>query len=205
MLPVIDKPAIQYVVEEAVARRHRRHPHHHQPRQARASRTTSTGPRARAPARPARARTTSSTRCGPLAELADFHYVRQGEPLGLGHAVSVARRPRRRRAVRGAAAPTTSWSTAARCSSAMIATHERARPLGGGAQEVPREEISPTAAPPPSRPRPTRLVASSASVEKPKPADAPVEPGRHGPLRVHARDLRRTSTRSSPATAARSS
>ena len=27
-----------------------------------------------------------------LAELADIHYVRQGEPLGLGHAVSVARK-----------------------------------------------------------------------------------------------------------------
>ncbi len=27
-----------------------------------------------------------------LADLADFHYVRQGEPLGLGHAVSVARK-----------------------------------------------------------------------------------------------------------------
>ena len=26
-----------------------------------------------------------------LADLADIHYVRQGEPLGLGHAVSVAR------------------------------------------------------------------------------------------------------------------
>src|SRR5690606_1718663 len=27
-----------------------------------------------------------------LAEMADIHYVRQGEPLGLGHAVSVARK-----------------------------------------------------------------------------------------------------------------
>ena len=27
-----------------------------------------------------------------IAELADIHYVRQGEPLGLGHAVSVARK-----------------------------------------------------------------------------------------------------------------
>jgi hypothetical protein len=32
MLPVVDKPAIQYVVEEAVRRRDRRHPHHHRPR-----------------------------------------------------------------------------------------------------------------------------------------------------------------------------
>ena len=34
MLPVVDKPAIQYVVEEAVAAGHRRHPHHHRPQQA---------------------------------------------------------------------------------------------------------------------------------------------------------------------------
>ena len=27
-----------------------------------------------------------------IAELADIHYVRQGEPLGLGHAVAVARK-----------------------------------------------------------------------------------------------------------------
>ena len=27
-----------------------------------------------------------------LADLADIHYVRQGEPLGLGHAVSIARK-----------------------------------------------------------------------------------------------------------------
>ena len=92
MLPVVDKPAIQYVVEEAVRGRHRRHPHHHRPRQA----------QPRGPLRPAtsssstssrrRASTTSSTRCAGLAELADIHYVRQGEPLGLGHAVSVARK-----------------------------------------------------------------------------------------------------------------
>ena len=34
MLPIVDKPSIQYVVEEAVAGRARRHPHHHRPRQA---------------------------------------------------------------------------------------------------------------------------------------------------------------------------
>ena len=34
MLPVVDKPAIQYVVEEAVRAGIRRHPDHHRPRQA---------------------------------------------------------------------------------------------------------------------------------------------------------------------------
>ncbi len=92
MLPVVDKPAIQYVVEEAVARRHRRHPHHHRPRQA----------QPRGPLRPrasssstssaARASTTLLAEVRELTDLADIHYVRQGEPLGLGHAVSVARK-----------------------------------------------------------------------------------------------------------------
>ena len=34
MLPVVDKPSIQYVVEEAVRRRAHRHPRHHRPGQA---------------------------------------------------------------------------------------------------------------------------------------------------------------------------
>ena len=42
MLPIVDKPAIQYIVEEAVKSRHRGHPDHHQPRQNDRWRTTST-------------------------------------------------------------------------------------------------------------------------------------------------------------------
>src|ERR1700694_6020630 len=90
MLTLVDKPAIQYVVEEAVA----------------AGITdilivTGRGKRSiedhfdRAPELE-----DALTRAGrddlrrvvvELAELAEFHFVRQGEPLGLGHAVGTAR------------------------------------------------------------------------------------------------------------------
>ncbi len=91
MLPVVDKPAIQYVVEEAVTAgiddiliitgRNKRSLEDHFDRnfeleyQLRAK-----GKRA------------DLTGVVELAELADIHFVRQGEPLGLGHAVSVARK-----------------------------------------------------------------------------------------------------------------
>ena len=91
MLPVVDKPAIQYVVEEAVQ----------------AGLTdiliiTGRGKRAdRGPLRPqlrARALPRAATGKHDLlkevqfaSDLADIHYIRQRDPLGLGHAVSVAR------------------------------------------------------------------------------------------------------------------
>src|SRR5215211_5855312 len=55
MLPVVDKPAIQYVLQE-------------------------------------KGKHADFDQVVDIAELADIHYVRQGEPLGLGHAVSVARK-----------------------------------------------------------------------------------------------------------------
>ena len=91
MLPVVDKPAIQYVVEEAVAAgcddiliitgRSKRSIEDHFDRQFeleyhldKAGKIDQLG------------------EVVELAELADIHYVRQGEPLGLGHAVSVAQK-----------------------------------------------------------------------------------------------------------------
>ena len=51
-----------------------------------------------------------------------------------------------------------------------------------------------------------RLRARCSSiVEKPEPDGRAVQPGRHGPLRVHPRDLRRARPAPSPASAARSS
>jgi UTP--glucose-1-phosphate uridylyltransferase len=91
MLPVVDKPAIQYVVEEAVAAgiddvlfitgRSKRPLEDHFDRnieleQALADKGDT-----------ARLRTITES-----AELAHIHYVRQGDPLGLGHAVLVAER-----------------------------------------------------------------------------------------------------------------
>lgn len=91
MLPVVDKPAIQYVVEEAVAAgiddiliitsRSKRSIEDHFDRQFELEHhLDSAGKHAKL------------TEVVDLASMADIHFVRQGEPLGLGHAVSVARK-----------------------------------------------------------------------------------------------------------------
>ncbi len=91
MLPVVDKPAIQYVVEEAVRAgiddiliitgRGKRSIEDHFDRQFELEYFLENK---------GKDRLLNTVR--DLAELADIHYVRQGEPLGLGHAVSVARK-----------------------------------------------------------------------------------------------------------------
>ncbi len=91
MLPVVDKPAIQYVVEEAVAAgiddiliitgRGKRSLEDHFDRNFELEYYLAE-----------RNKQDQLDEVQHLAELADIHYVRQGEPLGLGHAVSVARK-----------------------------------------------------------------------------------------------------------------
>ena len=91
MLPVVDKPAIQYVVEEAVAAgiddiliitsRSKRSMEDHFDRQFELEHhLDSTG------------KHQALTEVVDIASLADIHFVRQSSPLGLGHAVSVARK-----------------------------------------------------------------------------------------------------------------
>ena len=91
MLPVVDKPAIQYVVEEAVASgledvlmitgrsKHSLSDHF------------DGAPELEA-ALEAKGDTARLERVRKSSALGDIHYVRQGEPLGLGHAVLRARR-----------------------------------------------------------------------------------------------------------------
>jgi len=91
MLPVIDKPAIQYVVEEAVrcgiddiliiTGRGKRSLEDHFDRNVELEAFLAS-----------RGKTDLLHESRSLAEMAEIHYVRQGEPLGLGHAVSVARK-----------------------------------------------------------------------------------------------------------------
>src|SRR6476646_2932937 len=91
MLPVVDKPAIQYVVEEAVAAgiddiliitgRNKRTLEDHFDRNFELEHQLRE-----------KGKTGDLAEVVELAELADIHFVRQGEPLGLGHAVSVARK-----------------------------------------------------------------------------------------------------------------
>ena len=86
MLPVVDKPAIQYVVEEAVAAgltdvlmitgRNKNALENHFDRVAELEATLERkGDHAKL------------EKVNESTELADMHYVRQGDPLGLGHAV----------------------------------------------------------------------------------------------------------------------
>jgi UTP--glucose-1-phosphate uridylyltransferase len=91
MLPVVDKPAIQYVVEEAVRAgiddiliitgRGKRSLEDHFDRSIELEVSLE-----------ASGKHDRLAEMRELAELADIHYVRQGEALGLGHAVSVARK-----------------------------------------------------------------------------------------------------------------
>lgn len=89
MLPVVDKPAIQYVVEEAVSSglshvlmitgRHKNALENHFDRAVELENLL--------------IEKGDKDRLGVVAEatgLADLHYVRQGDPLGLGHAISKA-------------------------------------------------------------------------------------------------------------------
>lgn len=90
MIPLIDKPAIQYVVEEAVrcgitdivvvTGRNKSSMEDHFDRSFELERHLE-----------AKGKTDALAEMVAIAELADVHWVRQGEPLGLGHAVSVAR------------------------------------------------------------------------------------------------------------------
>lgn len=91
MLPVVDKPAIQYVVEEAVragiddiliiTSGNKRSIEDHFDRQVELESFLRQ-----------KGKDEYLSQVVNIAELADIHYVRQGEPLGLGHAVSVARK-----------------------------------------------------------------------------------------------------------------
>ena len=90
MLPVVDKPAIQYVVEEAVRSglrdiliitgRGKRSVEDHFDRSFELEHYLE-----------AAGKSDLLGEMRQIADMADIHYVRQGEPRGLGHAVAVAR------------------------------------------------------------------------------------------------------------------
>lgn len=90
MLPVVDKPAIQYIVEEAVAAglqhvlfvtgRNKNSLENHFDRAVEIESTLL-----------GNGDLDKLRRVQKASELADIHYVRQGDPKGLGHAISKAR------------------------------------------------------------------------------------------------------------------
>jgi len=170
MLPVGDKPAIQYVVEEAVRAgirdiliitgRGKRSLEDHFDRSFELE-----------------AELASKDKCDLLdevraiADMADIHYVRQGEPRGLGHAVGVARQ-------HVGSEPFVVMlgddimHDESRVLEDMLAIYERYGRSVVALKEVARHEVSSYGC---ARPEPVEegLVRLLGLVEKPEPEDAP--------------------------------
>ncbi len=170
MLPVVDKPAIQYVVEEAVAAgiddiliitgRSKRAIEDHFDRQFELEYFLDEAGKKEA-----------LTEIVDIAELADIHYVRQGAPLGLGHAVSVARKHVGDNAFVVMLGDDIMVDEA-RLLSGMIDTHNQYGRSVVALKEVPDDEISTYGCARPERVS-DELVRILDIVEKPRPEDAP--------------------------------
>ncbi|HJR24507.1 MAG TPA: UTP--glucose-1-phosphate uridylyltransferase GalU [Acidimicrobiales bacterium] len=170
MIPVVDKPAIQYVVEEAVrsgiddiliitGRNKHSLEDHFDRRMELEHELASKG------------KHDLLTDVRELADMADIHYVRQGEPLGLGHAVSVARKHVGREpfVVMLGDDIMDEHSTVL---SEMIATHERTGSSVIACKEFPPEQISAYGCVS-FEPAGDRLLKVTGLVEKPKAEAAP--------------------------------
>jgi UTP--glucose-1-phosphate uridylyltransferase len=170
MLPVVDKPAIQYVVEEAVAAgiddiliitgRGKRSIEDHFDRQFELEYFLQE-----------KGKHADFDQVVDIAELADIHYVRQGEPLGLGHAVSVARKHVGDQPFVVMLGDEFMASDSPLLPG-MIETHVQFGRSVIALQEVPIEEISRYGCVSPEH-LGDQLVRILDLVEKPQPADAP--------------------------------
>ena len=170
MLPVVDKPAIQYVVEEAVRSgiddiliitgRDKRSLEDHFDRRIELEVELET-----------KGKHDLLTDVRELSDLADIHYVRQGEPLGLGHAVSVARKHVGQEpfVVMLGDDIMDEHSTVL---AEMIATHEATGASVVACKEFPPEQISAYGCVS-YEPAGDRLLNITGIVEKPAPEDAP--------------------------------
>jgi UTP--glucose-1-phosphate uridylyltransferase len=170
MLPVVDKPAIQYVVEEAVRAgiddiliitgRGKRSLEDHFDRNFELEYYLEQ-----------KGKVHDLGEIQALAEMADIHYVRQGEPLGLGHAVSVGRK----HVGDNPFAVLLGDDIMDRRSTVlddMIATYGQYEQSVIALSEFPREEISSYGCVKPESVT-DQLVRVLDIVEKPKPAEAP--------------------------------
>jgi UTP--glucose-1-phosphate uridylyltransferase len=170
MLPVVDKPAIQYVVEEAVRAgiddiliitgRGKRSLEDHFDRNFELEHFLQ-----------AKGKVDDYAEVVDLAELADIHYVRQGEPLGLGHAVSVARKHVGDNPF-VVMLGDEFMAEGSGLLEGMIATYEARQQSVIALMEVPPSEISRYGAAA-CEPVEGNLVRVQGLVEKPKPSEAP--------------------------------
>ena len=171
MLPVVDKPSIQYVVEEAV----------------RAGLTdiliiTGRGKRAIEDHfdrnfeleyyLEQKGSDELLKEVQETSDLGNIHYIRQTDPLGLGHAVS--RRPRARRATSRSrcCSATTSWSTTSKLLRSMLDVHDRYGRSVLALMEVTADQISSYGCVEPEAVE-DELVRVHSIVEKPKKDEAP--------------------------------
>jgi UTP--glucose-1-phosphate uridylyltransferase len=170
MLPVVDRPAIQYVVEEAVRAgiddiliitgRGKRSLEDHFDRSIELEASLD-----------AAGKLEELDEIRRLAELADIHYVRQGEALGLGHAVSVARKHVGDHPF-AVMLGDDIMDERFRVLEQMIAAHAQRRSSIIAVKRFPIDEISSYGCVD-AEPVQDGLVRLRGIVEKPKPADAP--------------------------------
>jgi len=170
MLPIVDKPAIQYVIEEAVRSglddilivtgRNKRSIEDHFDRQSELEYVLER-----------KGKHDLLAEVQGLADLADIHYVRQGEPLGLGHAVGVARKHAGDQAFAVLLGDDIMVDDSALLSR-MIKTHEASGATVNALKEVPHDAISSYGCVG-FEPSDGDVVRVTSIVEKPQPADAP--------------------------------
>jgi UTP--glucose-1-phosphate uridylyltransferase len=171
MLPVVDKPAIQYVVEEAVQAgltdiliitgRSKRAVEDHFDRNFELEHLLEqTG------------KHELLKQVQFASDLADIHYVRQRDPLGLGHAVSVARHHVGNEPFAVLLADDIMVDEASLLSS-LLDIHDRYARSAVALQEVDRSEISSYGCVEPEATHPDGLVEIKRIVEKPPVEEAP--------------------------------
>jgi UTP--glucose-1-phosphate uridylyltransferase len=170
MLPVIDKPTIQYVVEEAVLAgitdilvitgRGKRAIEDHFDRNFELEFYLEQGKKDE-----------ELQEVQSISEMADIHYIRQRDPLGLGHAISVARQHVGSEPFAVMLGDDIMLDDA-RLLRSMLDVYERYGRSVVAAMEVPLEQISSYGAITPEAVE-EDLVRIRSIVEKPKPEDAP--------------------------------
>jgi UTP--glucose-1-phosphate uridylyltransferase len=172
MLPVVDKPGIQWVVEEAIAAgltdvlvvtgRTKKTVEDHFDRAPELEQYLAKAGKMDAVAL-----------IHAIADLADVHFVRQAEPLGLGHAVGMARHHVGNHAF-AVLLPDDLMAPGSTLLPRMIEAHERTGGPVIALKRFPPEEISAYGVVVPSgEVGPDGLVRISGLVEKPPAADAP--------------------------------
>ena len=170
MLPVIDKPTIQYVIEEAVRAgitdiliitgRGKRAIEDHFDRNFELEFYLEQGKK-----------DDLLEQVQSVSEMADIHYIRQRDPLGLGHAISVARQHVGSEPFAVLLGDDIMVDDA-RLLRSMLGVYERYGRSVIAVMEVPREDISSYGCISPDDVE-ENLVRVGAIVEKPKPEDAP--------------------------------